>query len=168
MAYVAGLLHDIGKIAIPTGILEKPGPLTPDERKLIERHPAVGERILAKASGYEHIASIVRSHHERIDGLGYPDGLARDAIPTMARIIGAADAYNAMTSDRPYRPAMSAATARGRMWDGAGTQFDAEVVIALDAVLEREGEDYAAGIRSDLVREQLQTTDSAGSLQAAA
>ena len=101
-----GLVHDIGKIGLPAGLLEKPGALTLDERREMQRHSEIGERILGNVDTYPEIAGIVRHHHERVDGQGYPDGLAEDAIPLLSRIIAVADAYNAMTSDRPYRDAM--------------------------------------------------------------
>src|SRR5439155_10912265 len=97
LAHLSGLVHDIGKIGLPAGLLEKPGPLTLDERRQMEQQPVIGERILAKVEDYAEIATIVRHHHERIDGCGYPDGLPGEDIPLIARIIAAADAYNAMT-----------------------------------------------------------------------
>jgi putative nucleotidyltransferase with HDIG domain len=100
--HLAGLVHDIGKIGLPPGLLEKEGPLTLEERRIMQGHSEIGERILANVDGYEDIAQVVRHHHERIDGNGYPDGLEAEAVPLLSRIIGVADAYNAMTSDRPY------------------------------------------------------------------
>ena len=111
-AYLCGLVHDIGKIGLPPGLLEKPGALTLDERRQMQEHSAIGERILAHVDEYSEIATIVRHHHERIDGQGYPDGLADEDIPLVSRIIAVADAYNAMTSDRPYRDAMPSRVAR--------------------------------------------------------
>ena len=128
-----GLVHDVGKIGVPTSILDKPGPLTLEERRRMEEHSAIGERILAKVEAYGEIARIVRHHHERVDGFGYPDGLVGEEIPLISRIICAADAYNAMTSDRPYRDAMPDSVARRRLLEAAGSQFDADVV---DAFLE--------------------------------
>ncbi len=145
VAHLAGLLHDIGKIGVPTGILEKPGPLTLSERRQMERHSEIGQRILENVEAYAEISIIVRHHHERLDGLGYPDGLEGTEIPLISRILCVADAYNAMTSDRPYRDAMPAAIARDRLRESAGTQFDASVVRAFEAVLDREGAEYAAG-----------------------
>ena len=95
------------------GLLEKPGALTLEERRQMEEHAAIGERILANVDNYAEIARIVRHHHERVDGLGYPDGLSREEIPLAARIISVADAYNAMTSDRPYRKGMAPEEALG-------------------------------------------------------
>ena len=101
LVHLCGLVHDIGKIGLPAGLLEKPGALTLEERRLMETHSEIGERILAKVDDYAEIAAIVRHHHERFDGNGYPDSLAADEIPLLARVIAVADAYNAMTSDRP-------------------------------------------------------------------
>jgi putative nucleotidyltransferase with HDIG domain len=145
MAHLCGLVHDIGKVGLPPGLLEKPGPLTPDERRLMERHPVIGERILAKVADYEEIARIVRHHHERIDGHGYPDRLADDEIPLLSRIIAVADAYDAMTSDRPYRDAMPSHVARLRIAQGVGTQFDTAVVAAFEANLTAASESYRLG-----------------------
>src|SRR5207244_3540765 len=103
LVHLCGLVHDIGKVGLPAGLLEKPGALTLEERRQMEEHPAIGERILSKVEDYAEIARIVRHHHERVDGLGYPDGQSHDDIPLLSRIISVADAYDAMTSDRPYR-----------------------------------------------------------------
>ena len=102
VAHLAGLVHDIGKIGLSAGVLEKPGALTLEERREMQRHSEIGERILAKVDTYTEIASIVRHHHERVDGGRYPDGVVGDKIPMLSRIIAVADAYNAMTSDRPF------------------------------------------------------------------
>jgi HD-GYP domain-containing protein (c-di-GMP phosphodiesterase class II) len=104
----------------------------------MEEHSAIGERILANVEDYKEIAQIVRHHHERIDGHGYPDGLVGDQIPMLSRIIAVADAYDAMTSDRPYRDSMPQRTARLRLAQAAGSQFDATVVLALESVLARD------------------------------
>jgi putative two-component system response regulator len=153
LAHLSGLLHDIGKIGVPPGILEKPGPLTLQERRKMEEHSAIGERILAKVEAYSEIARIVRHHHERIDGCGYPDGFSDGSIPLISKIICVADAYNAMTSDRPYRDAMPAEVARSRLSQAAGTQFDSEVVTAFEAVLAVATEDYASGSMTDFIQE---------------
>jgi putative nucleotidyltransferase with HDIG domain len=142
LAHLCGLVHDVGKIGLPPGLLEKPGPLTLEERRQMEEHPAIGERILAKVDNYAEIAKIVRHHHERVDGAGYPDGLAKDDIPLIARILAVADAYDAMTSDRPYRDAMSSDVARLRLAQGVGTQFDTGVVAAFEAILAGSPADY--------------------------
>ena len=145
LAHVCGLVHDIGKIGLPAGLLEKPGALTPDERVQMQLHSEIGERILANVDTYAEIASIVRHHHEQVDGRGYPDGLALDEIPLLSRIIAVADAYNAMTSDRPYRTALSSDIARRRLEDAVGTQFEAIVVDAFESILRRASDDYQAG-----------------------
>ena len=109
---------------LPPGLLEKPGALTLDERRQMQEHSAIGERILAHVDEYSEIATIVRHHHERIDGQGYPDGLVDESIPLVSRIIAVADAYNAMTSDRPYRDAMPSRVARLRLAQAVDSQFD--------------------------------------------
>jgi putative nucleotidyltransferase with HDIG domain len=141
-AYLCGLVHDIGKIGLPAGLLEKPGALTLEERRLMQEHSAIGERILQNVDTYADIARVVRHHHERIDGEGYPDGVAGESIPLISRIIAVADAYNAMTSDRPYRDAMPSRVARLRLAQAAGTQFDTSIVVAFEAVLATASEDY--------------------------
>jgi putative nucleotidyltransferase with HDIG domain len=138
LAFLCGLVHDVGKIGLPPGLLEKPGPLTLDERHQMEQHAAIGERILANVDDYKEIAQVVRHHHERIDGNGYPDGLSGEEIPILSRIIAVADAFDAMTSDRPYRDSMPQRTARLRLAQAAGTQFDPTIVLALESVLARD------------------------------
>jgi len=149
LAHVCGLVHDIGKIGLPAGLLEKPGALTLDERRQMQEHSAIGERILAKVDDYAEIARIVRHHHERWDGQGYPDGLADEEIPMISRIIAVADAYNAMTSDRPYRDAMPSRVARLRLAQGAESQFDTAVVAAFEAILAGAAEEYRTARRDD-------------------
>lgn len=139
---LSGLVHDIGKIGLPPGLLEKPGALTLDERKEMERHSEIGERILRNVDDYAEIADVVRHHHERVDGNGYPDKLSGPEIPLMARIIAVADAYNAMTSDRPYRDAMPSRVARLRLAQAVESQFDTAVVAAFEAVLTSSSEAY--------------------------
>ncbi|MGH3132182.1 MAG: HD domain-containing phosphohydrolase, partial [Gaiellaceae bacterium] len=133
---LGALFHDIGKIGIPASILTKPGPLTPEEQGVIETHPLLGERILAPIEQLEPVRRIVRSAHERWDGLGYPDHLAGDEIPIESRIVLACDAFHAMTTDRPYRGALGAEDARRRLEDASGSQFDPAVVDALLRVLD--------------------------------
>lgn len=125
---LGALFHDIGKIGMPAAILTKPGPLSSEERALIETHPALGERILAPIEQLESVRPIVRACHERYDGTGYPDRLAGDEIPLEARIIFACDAFHAMTTTRPYRQALPLEEARRRLREAAGSQFDPSVV----------------------------------------
>jgi HD-GYP domain-containing protein (c-di-GMP phosphodiesterase class II)/putative methionine-R-sulfoxide reductase with GAF domain len=132
---LAALLHDIGKIGIPSDVLSKAGRLTIEERRLIETHPALGERIIAPIERLQAVRPIVRHCHERWDGRGYPDGLAAEEIPLESRIILVCDAYHAMTTDRPYRKRLSHPEAVRRLNDGAGTQFDPGVVnVCLDVL----------------------------------
>lgn len=147
--YLIGLVHDIGKIGLPAGLLEKPGALTLDERRQMQEHAAIGEKILVNVDTYSEVARIVRHHHERVDGNGYPDGLAGLDIPLLSRIIAVADAYNAMTSDRPYRDAMPSRVARMRLAQAVESQFDTTVVAAFEAVLTSADEDYRMGQRHD-------------------
>jgi putative nucleotidyltransferase with HDIG domain len=133
------IFHDIGKIAIPDAILNKPGPLTEGEFEVIKRHPIVGENILTPVPFLEQVRRIVRHDHERWDGQGYPDGLKGRQIPVGARIVLVVDAFHAMISDRPYRAAMTEETARLELRAGAGTQFDPDVVEAFLRVLDRGG-----------------------------
>ena len=129
-----GLLHDIGKIIVPGEILEKPGKLTEDEYNEIKKHPAIGYRMLSTTNEFSGIAEGILSHHERWDGMGYPDGIKGDDIPIESRIIAIADAFDAMTSSRPYRKkGLSLEKARQELVDGAGTQFDPEIINAIIA-----------------------------------
>lgn len=153
LAHLAGLVHDIGKVGLPPGLLEKPGPLTLEERRIMETHSAIGERILVKVEGYAEIAKIVRHHHERVDTNGYPDGLHDDEIPLISKIIGVADAYNAMTSGRPYRDAMPSRVARMRLAQAVGSQFDTTIVAAFEAILATASEQYVSGARADFALE---------------
>lgn len=146
LAHLCGLVHDIGKVGLPPGLLEKPGALTLDERRQMERHSEIGERILGKVEDYAEIATIVRHHHERMDGHGYPDGVFGDEIPVISRIIAVADAYNAMTSDRPYRDAMPSRVARLRLAQAVEAQFDTNVVAAFEAILAGATEEYRTGL----------------------
>jgi diguanylate cyclase (GGDEF)-like protein len=133
----AAELHDVGKMAIPDAILDKPGPLNDPEWAFLRRHTLIGERILAAAPALMPVGRLVRSSHERVDGHGYPDGLAGDEIPLGARIIAVCDAFDAMTSDRAYRSAMPNADALEELRTCAGSQFDARVVDAFVAVVGR-------------------------------
>jgi putative nucleotidyltransferase with HDIG domain len=133
------IFHDIGKIAIPDAILHKPSELTDAERTVMERHPIVGEQILAPVPFLSGVREIVRHDHERWDGGGYPDGLAGEAIPIGARIVLVVDAYHAMTSDRPYRARLPEARAHEQLRTGSGSQFDPAIVDAFLAILEESG-----------------------------
>jgi two-component system cell cycle response regulator len=134
---LAALLHDIGKAALPMGVLAKPAPLDDEEWALMRIHTIEGER-MARAAGFaERLPTIVRATHERWDGDGYPDGLAGRAIPWPARIVFCADAYDAMTNARPYRGAMPARHAAAELLRGAGTQFDPVIARRLAATVMR-------------------------------
>jgi cyclic di-GMP phosphodiesterase len=128
LTFLAGRLHDIGKCAINNEVLLKRGSLDDDERSHMRRHPEVGSAMLAHFSLFREVAAFVRGHHERWDGRGYPDGLGGEAIPLEARIIAVVDSYDAMTTTRPYRVAMPHAEAVRRLREGAGRQWDPEVV----------------------------------------
>src|SRR3954470_22373873 len=132
----AGVLHDVGKLGIADAVLQKPGPLTDEEWADMRRHPELGARILEHAN-LRDISGWVLAHHERVDGRGYPHGLAGDAIPLEARILAVADAYEAMTADRAYRPALGHDAAQAELLACAGTQFDERVVDAFMKVLTR-------------------------------
>jgi putative nucleotidyltransferase with HDIG domain len=149
LAHLCGLVHDIGKIGLPPTLLEKRGPLTLQERRQMETHPEIGERILAKVEDYSEIARIVRHHHERWDRQGYPERLGCDEIPLLSRIIAVADAYNAMTSDRPYRDAMPSRVARLRLAQAVESQFDTAVVAAFEAILAGADESYRTARSAD-------------------
>jgi putative nucleotidyltransferase with HDIG domain len=142
LAHLCGLVHDIGKVGLPPGLLEKPGPLSLHERRVMEEHPVIGQRILEKVENYGAIATIVRHHHERVDGNGYPDSLVGSEIPLIARILAVADAYDAMTSDRPYRDAMPTQVARLRLAQAVESQFDTTVVAAFEAILATATDEY--------------------------
>ena len=148
-AYLCGLVHDIGKVGLPASLLLKNGPLTLEERREMQRHSEIGESILERVEAYADVALVVRHHHERIDGEGYPDGIRGEEIPQISRIIGVADAYNAMTSDRPYRDAMPSRVARLRLAQAVESQFDTSVVAAFEALLAGAGEDYRTAKRED-------------------
>jgi HD-GYP domain-containing protein (c-di-GMP phosphodiesterase class II) len=129
--YLAGILHDIGKIGIPDSVLLKEGTLTPAEFAIIRQHPEIGHRIVEKLGHLQFALPGVLHHHERWDGRGYPHQLGKESIPLMARIMSVADAFDAMTSSRPYRTAMSVQSAHDVIQDGAGEQWDTEVVACL-------------------------------------
>jgi HD-GYP domain-containing protein (c-di-GMP phosphodiesterase class II) len=128
------LLHDVGKVAVPDAILFKPGPLTEQELALMVKHPEIGCEILRHVDFLGDAKVVVRHHHERWDGHGYPDGLAGEAIPVQARVFALADTLDALTSERPYRAAIPFADARRRIRAEAGGQFDPEIVAAYETV----------------------------------
>jgi len=136
---LAGSVHDVGKLTIPRSILDKPGPLTSSEWRLVRSHPAAGERLLhASFADRPEVLAAVRSHHERWDGDGYPDGLAGDDVPIAARIIAVADAFQAMLESRPYRPQRRAAEALDEIEAHAGAQFEPVCASALRLALEAD------------------------------
>jgi response regulator RpfG family c-di-GMP phosphodiesterase len=137
----AAELHDVGKIAVPDAILDKPGPLDPVEWSFMRRHPLIGERILLEAPALRPVARLVRSSHERWDGGGYPDGLREDEIPLGARVVAVCDAFNAMTTERPYRQLVTEEDALMELRSCAGSQFDPMVVEAFCRVIARERPD---------------------------
>jgi putative nucleotidyltransferase with HDIG domain len=135
-AEFVALLHDVGKVKVPNEIINKPGPLTLEERGIINAHTIEGEKMLERVGGLlGEVGRLVRSCHEHYDGSGYPDGLAGAEIPRVARIVCCCDAFHAMTSDRPYRKALSHDVALAELQANSGTQFDPEVVAALIAVV---------------------------------
>lgn len=140
------LLHDIGKVGVPDAILFKPGPLNEEERRLMELHPVIGWEILREIDFLGEAKAVVRSHHERWDGDGYPDRLAGEDIPIAARVFAIADTLDALTTDRPYRPGDSFAAARSIVCSGAGTQFDPMAIAAYDKVTDE---------RLEAIRQQL-------------
>jgi putative two-component system response regulator len=131
-----GIVHDIGKVAVPEHILLKPGPLTPEERLIMEQHPVIGERICAPLKTFRHVLPIIRHHHERQNGTGYPDGLKGSEIPLTARILQTVDVYDALTTDRPYRAALPTAQAIARMQEEVRLGWlDGELVRELEHLL---------------------------------
>jgi putative two-component system response regulator len=137
LLYQGGVLHDLGKIAIPDAILLKPGPLTEAEFTKMRGHSIAGERICLSLRSVAHYLPIIRHHHERVDGSGYPDHLVGKGIPLGARITSIADAWDAMVSDRPYRRGLSTDEARQRLHAGAGSQWDADLVERFTHLLDR-------------------------------
>lgn len=136
---LAGLLHDVGKIGLPDSILRRPGLLSDEETEVIRQHALLGELIIKHVPHLHEVVAAVGSHHERYDGGGYPRGLSGEEIPILWRILTVADAYSAMTSDRPYRKAMPAAKAREEITRGAGTQFDPAIAETFVAYLSEQG-----------------------------
>lgn len=126
--HLAAHLHDIGKIGIPDQVLNKDGPLTCEEKEIIQSHPVIGYQILARSSHQKYLAKLVLHHHERYDGKGYPEGLKGEQIPLGSRIIAICDAIDAMTSERPYRKGLSNEECWEEIWRNQGLQFDPELV----------------------------------------
>jgi len=141
------LLHDIGKVAIPDAILYKPEQLTDKERALMEQHPVIGAQILRGIEFLSEAAHVVRSHHERWDGRGYPDGLSEAQIPVSARVFTVADVLDALTTDRPYRPAIPLSSARKMIVEESGTHFDPAVIEAFEAIEDPTLQQIAAEIQ---------------------
>ncbi|MGW4028012.1 HD-GYP domain-containing protein [Streptomyces sp. NPDC004838] len=143
----AGILHDVGKLGVPTRVLRKDGPLTPEERRVIERHPEHGHEIVRGIGFLGEARAGILHHHERLDGTGYPYGLAGERIPEFARVVAVADAFDAMTSTRSYRRARTVEAALEELERCAGTQFDPRMVTALGRALKRHG--WATDVTSD-------------------
>ena len=135
---LAGLLHDIGKIGIPDAILAKPGRLTPEEFAAVQKHAEIGAGIVEQIDGLERVAAAIRHHHERVNGMGYPAGLSGEEIPFTSRLIGVADVYDVLTSDRPYRTSIGTDNALKEVIRSKGTHLDPAVVNAFVKVIERE------------------------------
>lgn len=139
VVYWAGLLHDVGKIAVPASILRKPGPLTGEERALMRKHPGLGASLIRESpAGSDVMAAAVGAHHERWDGLGYPKGLAGEAIPLYGRILAVVDVFEALTAERPYRSPLEPAEALAFIRDGAGSAFDPELIAQFDLLVRRD------------------------------
>jgi ribonuclease P protein subunit RPR2 len=132
------LLHDVGKVAVPDAILFKPGPLTAAERLVMQQHPVTGSEIVREIDFLGAARDVIRSHHERWDGSGYPDGLAGEAIPVSARIFAVADAFDALTTERPYRHASPIAEARAMIERSSGSHFDPDVIVAFRELADDE------------------------------
>jgi putative two-component system response regulator len=144
-----GLIHDIGKLAVPESILLKPGPLTPEERKIMEQHTVIGERICAPLRSFRHVLPIIRHHHEKQDGSGYPDGLKAENIPLTARILQITDIYDALTTDRPYRKALPLDKALSIMREEVKRGWwDGPILDEFEAVVHGSEPVYPAGSRS--------------------
>jgi len=144
------LLHDIGKMGLRDDIINKPGPLTPEEWTQMKLHPVVGAQIVEKMEFLTGAIDVVRHHHESWDGKGYPDGLAGENIPLTARIVTVADSFDAMTTDRPYRKALSIEEALRRIEQSAGVQFDPRLAKVFVAYVKEKGRDLAAPVPSIL------------------
>jgi HD-GYP domain-containing protein (c-di-GMP phosphodiesterase class II) len=134
-----GYLHDLGKIAIPDQILNKPGPLTAEERTIVQTHPQLGHELASTAKSLREVLPVILHHHERVDGKGYPGGLSGACIPLEARVVAVADVWDALTSNRAYRPGWDPAHALAHIEAGRGTHFDPVVVDALVRVIFNRG-----------------------------
>jgi putative nucleotidyltransferase with HDIG domain len=144
LAYMVGVIHDVGKIKTPENILTKPGRLTPEEFEIMRCHAADGAAMLAGVDGVEPIIAIMRHHHERWDGSGYPDGLSREEIPLFSRMLALCDAFDAMTAARCYRTPVSLRECVREIWQGAGSQFDPVIAaVFIEFIRERFG--YSMG-----------------------
>ncbi len=163
----AAMIHDIGKIAIPDSILQKPGPLSEEEWKVMKLHPVIGADLIKDLEIYADVADIVRYEHERWNGSGYPRGLQGDEIPLGARIVAAADIYNALTTDRPYRPAYSPREAQRIIKEMRGVELDPRVADALLAVLEEEQTEAEAGEKAKAKAKEKSPTSRSDSAAAA-
>jgi ribonuclease P protein subunit RPR2 len=141
------LLHDVGKVAIPDAILYKPDRLTEKERALMEQHPLIGAEIVRGIEFLREGTQVVRSHHERWDGRGYPDGLQGEEIPMAARVFAVADVLDALTTDRPYRPASPLSVARKMIVAESGSHFDPQVIAAFRSIPDEVIEQIGARIR---------------------
>ncbi|MFL5895204.1 MAG: HD-GYP domain-containing protein, partial [Thermoleophilaceae bacterium] len=137
-----GLLHDIGKLQVPDAVLKKPGPLDDEEYALIQRHPEWGDQLARDLGLPDRVRRLVRSHHERLDGSGYPDGVAGDGLDLDVRILTTCDVYDALISERVYRDAWSKSDALARLREETGKAFDPRCVKALERVLERPSSEY--------------------------
>jgi len=151
--HAGGLLHDVGKIGTPVELLDKPGALTPEERLVVQEHVLIGVRILKPIPGFEECLPIVQEHHERIDGKGYPYGLEGENITLHARIFAVADVHDALISDRPYRKGMALERVVTMIREGAGTQFDAQVVEAFLRVVARRNPENKPDAAQEIVFE---------------
>lgn len=142
-----GIVHDIGKVAVPEFVLLKPGPLDAAERKIIEEHTIVGERICAPLKSFRNVLPIIRSHHEKQNGTGYPDRLKGGDVPLTARVLQTVDIYDSLTTNRPYRQALSQEKALGIMWEETGRGWwDAELVDALQGILQQSPMSFSAPV----------------------
>lgn len=137
LIHIGAHLHDVGKIGVPDAVMSKPGRLTNEEFRLIKEHPVIGYHIVSKVKILQTVSLIVRHHHERIDGSGYPDGLAGAAIPLGARIVAVADAFDAMTTNRTYKVSMSISHALQELVRCSGTQFDQNIVTVFARMIKR-------------------------------